>query len=165
MREIEVKAGFTAVLALISSVLGVLYVPVLLMVLCNIIDYATGLMAVSSRKEGLSSYKSIRGIMRKVSMWLLVVVGAIVDELIKFAAQTACIELPITFLVACVVAIWIICSELISILENMVDIGVNLPPFLLPIINLIQKQTEEKANIGGLDEGHNETTPEATEED
>lgn len=164
MREIEVKAGFTAVLALISSILGVLYVPVLLMVLCNIIDYATGLMAVSSRKEGLSSYKSIRGIMRKVSMWLLVVVGAIVDELIKFAAQTACIELPITFLVACVVAIWIICSELISILENMVDIGVKLPPFLLPIINLIQKQTEEKANIGGMDERHNEVSPDTTEE-
>jgi len=165
MREFEIKAGFTAVLALISSVLGVLYVPVLLMVLCNIIDYATGLMAVSGRKEVLSSYKSIRGIMRKVSMWLLVVVGAIVDELLKFAANTAGVEVPVDFLVACVVAIWIICSELISILENMVDIGVKLPPFLLPIINLIQKQTEEKANIGGLDEGHNETTPEVTEED
>ena len=101
--------------------------------------------------------------MKKVCMWLLVVVGAIVDELIKYAAHTAGIELPITFLMGCIVAIWIICSELISILENIVDIGVKLPPFLMPIIELIQKQTEEKAKVGGEHEGYNEVSPEVAE--
>lgn len=115
------------------------------MVLCNVIDYATGLMAVSSRDEKLSSYRSIRGITKKVCMWLLVVVGAIVDELIKYAAEMGAVKVPFTFFVACIVAIWIICSELISILENMVDIGVTLPPFLMPLIKQIQKKTEETA--------------------
>lgn len=147
MTETNLKVGTTAVFALISAVLGDLYIPVILMVLCNVIDYATGLMAVSSRKEELSSYRSIRGIMKKVSMWLLVVVGAIVDELIKYAATSAGITIPISFLVACVVAIWIICSELISILENIVDIGVKLPPFLLPIIKLLQQKTEDTASV------------------
>lgn len=157
----EVKAGFTAVCAFIASLLGVLYVPVLLMVACNIIDYATGLMAVCSRKEELSSYRSIRGIMKKVSMWLLVVIGAIVDELLKYATTTVGLEIPITFFVGCVVAIWIICSELLSILENIADIGVKLPPFLMPLIDLIQKQTEE---IGGADERHNEVSSEVADE-
>lgn len=147
MTENSLKVGVTAVFALISAVLGDLYIPVILMVLCTVIDYATGLMAVSQRDEKLSSYRSIKGIMKKVCMWLLVVVGAIVDELIEYASATAGITLPVTFLVACVVAIWIICSELISILENMIDIGVVLPPFLMPIIKLIQKQTEEKAKV------------------
>ena len=40
-----IKAGFTAVFAFVSSLLGVLTVPVILMVACNIIDYATGLIA------------------------------------------------------------------------------------------------------------------------
>lgn len=143
----EIKAGFTAVFAFIASILGILYVPVLLMVACNVIDYTTGLMAVSNRKEELSSYRSIKGITKKVCMWLLVVVGAIVDELIKYAAKTVGIEIPVHFLVACVVAIWIICSELLSILENINDIGVNLPPFLLPIIKLLQQKTEEAASM------------------
>lgn len=143
----EIKAGFTAVFAFIASILGILYVPVLLMVACNVIDYTTGLMAVSSRKEELSSYRSIKGITKKVCMWLLVVVGAIVDELIKYAAETVGIDIPVHFLVACVVAIWIICSELLSILENINDIGVNLPPFLLPIIKLLQQKTEEAASM------------------
>ena len=147
----SLKAGVTAVFAVISSALGNLYIPVILMVICNLIDYATGLMAVGSRNEKLSSYKSLKGVTKKVCMWLLVVVGVIIDELIKYAAEAGAVELPFTFLVACIVAIWIICSELISILENMIDIGVNLPPFLMPIIKLIQKTAEEKANVGGKD--------------
>ena len=143
-----IKAGVTTVFAFIASALGNLYIPVLLMVICNIIDYATGLMAVGSRDEKLSSYRSIKGIIKKVCMWLLVVVGAIVDELLKYAADVGAVKVPFTFFVACIVAIWIICSELISILENMVDIGVNLPPFLMPIIKLIQKTAEEQASVG-----------------
>lgn len=144
----KIKLGLTAIGAFVSSILGILYIPVILMVACNVIDYITGLIAVSSRDEKLSSYKSIRGITKKVCMWLLVVVGAIVDELIKYATEAVGIEVHFTFLVACVVAVWIICSELISILENIDDIGVKLPPFLKPIIKLIRKQTEEKAKIG-----------------
>ena len=145
---IHLKAGVTAIMAMIAAALGNLYIPVILMVLCNVIDYVTGLMAISSRDEKLSSYKSLRGVTKKVCMWLLVVVGVIVDELIQYAADVGAVELPFTFLVACIVAIWIICSELISILENMIDIGVDLPPFLMPIIKLIQKTAEDKASVG-----------------
>ena len=143
----KIKLALTGFFSVISAMLGVLYIPVLLMVICNIIDYATGLMAVSSRDEKLSSYRSIKGITKKVCMWLLVVVGAVLDELIKYAGRTVGVEVPFTFLFACIVAIWIICSELISILENIDDIGVNLPPFLRPVIELIQKQAEDKAKI------------------
>lgn len=156
------KIGATAFFAMISSLLGVLYVPVLLMVACNVIDYITGLMAVGSREEKLSSYKGIRGITKKVCMWLLVVVGAIVDGLVKHACTVAGINIPLDFLVACIVCIWIICNELLSILENISDIGVPLPPFLMPIIEMIKKQTEEKA---GVYEGQDETSPETAEAD
>ena len=82
-------------------------------------------------------------------MWLLVGIGAIVDWLLIYAGEAASITLPFTFLIACVVAIWLICNEIISILENMVDIGVELPPFLAPIVKNIKKQVEDKATIKG----------------
>mgnify|MGYP004472609757 CR=1 FL=1 len=142
------KTITTAIGTLLASILGVLYIPVLLMVLCNIIDYATGLIAAKYRNDGgISSYKSVKGIFKKVCMWLLVVVGAIVDQLIMYAAATVGIEMPFTFMVACVVAIWIVCNELISILENIVDIGVDIPAFLLPLVSCIKKQAEAKATI------------------
>ena len=79
----QMKAAIMAAGGILSSVLGALYIPIILMVLCNLIDYATGLMAAPSRKEGISSYRGMRGICKKVSMWLLVVVGAIVDQLLR----------------------------------------------------------------------------------
>lgn len=139
----EIKVGITTIGAILSSVLGILYVPVLLMVLCNIIDYITGLIAAHYRGEKVSSYIGLRGIIKKVCLWLLVVVGAIMDTLIKYAADTVGIKPPVHFLIACIVAVWIICNELISILENMIDIGVKIPPFLMPLVKLIKEQTEK----------------------
>lgn len=95
----------------------------------------------------IHSYKSIRGIMKKVSMWLLVIVGAIIDQLLLYASQTAGITLPFTFLVACIVAIWIICNEIISILENIKDMGVTIPTFLIPLVTHVKSQVEDKVNI------------------
>lgn len=148
MKENIVKAFITAAGSLLSSILGILYIPVLLMVACNIIDYVTGLLAVPSRKNGgISSYRSMRGIKKKVTMWLLVVVGAIIDQLLIYASETLGFALPFTFLIACIVAIWIICNELISILENMVDIGVNIPAFLLPLVKHIRTQVDDMTGI------------------
>jgi len=142
----KMKAFFTMVFSVLSSVLGVLYIPVILLVISNVIDYATGLMATPKRGEKIKSYKSIRGIMKKVCMWLLVVVGVIIDQLIKYAADTVGIAIPFTFLVACIVAIWLICNEIISILENIADIGGPNIPFLNKIVYYIKEQTEDKAS-------------------
>ena len=85
----------------------------------------------------------MRGIAKKMCMWLLVVVGAIVDELIKYATQTMGFNIQIPFIVATLVAVWIVVNEIISILENIVDIGIELPPFLMPIVRRIKKEVEE----------------------
>lgn len=138
-----VKGTVTAVSSFFTSILGILAVPVGLMVLSNFIDYVTGLMACKFRNENISSYKSIKGIAKKVCMWLLVVVGAMIDVLLKYASETVGIALPFTFLVACIVAIWIICNEIISILENIKDMEVELPVFLEKLTRNIKSQVEE----------------------
>ena len=140
------KLFVTAVTSLLSSILGILYVPVLLMVACNVIDYITGLWAAGNRQDGgISSYRSMRGIIKKVTMWLLVLVGAVVDQLLLYASAVIGYHLPFTFFVACVVAIWIICNELISILENMVDIGIDLPKFLMPLVSNLKDSIDNIA--------------------
>ncbi len=148
----KVKAVFTAFFGMLSSLFGVLTVPILLLVGCNVIDYITGLFAAPNRGEKVSSDIGLRGIVKKVCMWLLVVVGAIVDALIKYAVETTGFVFPFTFLVACVVAIWLICNELLSILENIGDIGVPLPEFLVKIVKHIKHQAEITADIEGEDD-------------
>ena len=143
-----VKAVVTAFMSMLAALLGVLYVPVLLMVACNVIDYITGLFAAKYRTDGgISSYRSMRGIIKKVTMWLLVVVGAIMDAILAYAARTFGYKMPFSFLIACIVAIWIICNELISILENMVDIGISIPGFLLPIVKQLKTTVEHMGTV------------------
>ena len=145
MKKMEkVKVAVTAVMGFLSSLLGVLFIPVMLLVGCNVIDYTTGIMATPNREEKVSSYKSIRGIIKKISMWLLVIVGAIIDQLIKYSTNTLGMHLPFTFMIACVVAVWLVCNELISILENLADIGTPLPGFLEKIVHYIRDQAELK---------------------
>ena len=101
----KIKVIVTTVWSIILSALGILAIPVLLLVTCNIIDYATGLVASKFRNQEIDSYKGIKGITKKICMWLLVGVGVIVDQLLSYSAGVIGITLPFTFLVACVVAI------------------------------------------------------------
>ena len=148
----KIKAMAIAALSALMSWLGILAVPVFLMVGCNVIDYITGLWAAGYRTESVSSYKGIRGIKKKVCMWLLVLIGAWIDILINYAIESAGIGLSLPFIVATVVAVWLVVNEIISILENMIDIGVTMPPFLLPVVKYIKRQVEEKAAVPGEEE-------------
>lgn len=152
----KMKVTVTVVISALMSWLGILAVPVFLLVGCNVIDYITGLAAAQYREESINSYKGIRGIIKKVCMWLLVLVGAWIDILINYAVETAGIALTLPFIVATVVAVWLVVNEIISILENMIDIGVDIPPFLMPIVKYIKKKTEERAEILEKEDADNE---------
>ena len=143
----KIKAFFITAFSALFSWLGVLAVPVFLLVGCNLIDYITGLLAAKYRDEAVSSYKGIHGIIKKVCMWLLIGVGWMMDTLLKYTVTTVGLTIELPFIVATVVAVWLICNELISILENMIDIGVNIPPFLMPLVKRIKNQVEEKTDI------------------
>lgn len=144
----KVKATVIAALSVLMSWLGILAIPVFLLVGCNLIDYVTGLVAAKYRQDGgISSYKSIRGIFKKIGMWLLIIVGSFMDILIQYAMECVGLGLTVPFVVATVVAVWLVVNEIISILENLMDIGVNMPPFLMPVVKYIKKQVEDKAKL------------------
>ena len=141
------KIMIIAIGSAISSLLGVLAFPCWLMVISNLFDYATGLIASKFRNQDINSYRSIRGIFKKVAMWALVAVGAILDEIIKYSTAQIGVDVKIQFLIASIVSIWITCNEVISILENIQDIGVPIPKFLKPLVKNIRSQVESKADI------------------
>ena len=141
------RIGITALGAALFSWLGVVAVPFLLLVALQIIDYATGLCAAKYRSEPISSYKSMKGIVKKVCCWLLVFVGGVMDWLISFAVDRAGIDISVSFVVACIVCVWLMCNEVISILENMADIGVELPPFLMALAKHIKAKSESRGDV------------------
>ena len=57
------------------------------------------------------------------------------------------IDIGVSFVVAIIVAVWLMCNEIISILENMIDIGVKLPPFLMRLAERIKGEVEKAAEL------------------
>lgn len=141
----KLKAGLAAMFAVVSARLGILAVPVYLLILSSLTDYATGIMASIYRKEAVSSYRSIRGIIKKILTWSLVGVGVAIDYLLMYAgSQAGMEEMPVRYAVASLVAVWLTVNELLSILENIQATGVRLPPFLTQILQGIQKSIEKQ---------------------
>ena len=136
------KAVCVAAFGLLSSWLGVLAIPVYVLVACNIMDYITGLAAAHRRNQKVSSYVGVLGIAKKVCMWLLIAVGAVVDWLLLYCGANLGFEIHLPMLAASLVAVWLIINEVISILENVGDIGVPLPGFLTKIVQGLKSKIE-----------------------
>lgn len=131
-----------------AVILGSLAVPFYILVGTNVADYITGIVAAACRGEKVCSDVGFRGIAKKVCMWLLVMVGFVVDYLIVQMGSTVNIHIGTNCLVSVAVVFWLLANELISILENINDIGTPLPPFLMKMVELVREKTEESADAG-----------------
>lgn len=150
MNEIDkIKAKFVVGLSFICSYIGVVAIPWIALLILNLIDYGTGIAAAPYRSPGdekpVKSYKSIHGIQKKVCMHLLIVIGWIIDIIISTSISWAGWQFSYPPVFSIVIALWLVFNEIISIIENMEDMGVPIPPFLLPIMKAMRKQVENKA--------------------
>jgi toxin secretion/phage lysis holin len=143
MKENITKGVVAVVLGGLTAFLGDLAIPIYVLVACNVIDYATGLMSAKARGEQISSYKGIQGIAKKIGQWLLVLVGWLLDVLIAYAVHHVSPELSVPVVVAIIVAVWLGFNEVISILENLGDMGVPMPPFLKKIVQNLKGKIED----------------------
>lgn len=149
----KVKVAVIGFFAVVTSWLGTLAIPVYILVACNVIDYVTGITSACVRKEEVSSYKGILGIAKKVFMYLLIVVGVFIDLMLQYMFKNLNIPISLPFIVGCIVACWLVLNEMLSILENLNEIGVPMPPFLMPLVDRIKGSVEKKGedikdNIG-----------------
>lgn len=143
------KLSITGVFTMLGVWLGHLAIPVYVLVGSSIIDYITGLNAAKYRGEKINSYKGIRGITKKITIWLLVGVGWLMDQLISYGVSQMGFENPLTCAVAIVIAVWLTVNEFISILENVQDIGIKLPSWLLPLIKNVRSKIDSQTPEGG----------------
>lgn len=103
------------------------------LILLNLLDYITGIIASLYKGNKISSKKSIKGIYKKIGHWLLVLTGIVIDI---FTINYLNIELPYNLTLGGCIAVWLSINEIISILENYCKISDNkLPNFLRRFID------------------------------
>ena len=142
-----IKALCSAVVAGLTAYFKVIAVPVALLFVVMLIDYASG-VANAYMKGEWSSKVGIKGIVKKVGYMGVVIVAAVFDWLIYSGLKGVGVSFDGSYYFGLIVTIWLIINECISILENLGELGVPLPGFLLRGIKKLQKQIEDK---GGND--------------
>lgn len=142
MKESGFKALVAVTLAGAATYLRELAVPVIVLAGVMIIDYISGIASAWVKRE-LSSRVGIIGIVKKLAYLLAVAVAIVVDWVVQTAAVELGVDLGGFYFFGLLVTIWLVLNECISILENLSEIGVPLPAFLLKIIEKLEKTVEE----------------------
>lgn len=142
MTKDNVIQGIIAIIvAGVSAYFEIIAIPVLVLMLVMIIDYITGLAGAYISKQ-LNSRIGVVGIIKKVGYLGLVAVGVTADYIIYSALSQIGIDIGLGYCVGMVITIWLIINELISILENLAEIGVPLPSFMIKLINRLKNTVE-----------------------
>ena len=134
---------FAGAVGALAAYFNVLAVPLVVLVAVMLIDYVTGMAAASYTKQ-LNSRAGVIGIVKKVCYLALVAVGMVVDYLISSALVSIGISLQINYCFGMIITVWLIINELISILENLGEMGVPLPSFLTGMIKTLKGKVEEQ---------------------
>lgn len=136
---------FAAVSAAIVAYLNILLVPLIVLIVVMIIDYLSG-MAQAYVSRTLNSRIGIVGILKKVGYLATVAVAIIADYIISEALMLLGTNIKLSYYIGLVVTIWFIINELISILENLAEIGTPIPKFLTKIIKRLKVTVEKKTD-------------------
>lgn len=102
-------------------------------------------MAAKYRNMPISSEIGKKGIIKKLAMSTVIIACLMVDVLIIYGCVVSGISIAFYFIVTTLVSILMFLNEIISILENVKDMGVNLPKWLLPFVKNIRSKVETKA--------------------
>ena len=142
-----IQAIFAGVLGALAAYFNVLLIPIFMLVAVMLIDYVTGMAAASYTKQ-LNSRIGVMGIVKKAGYIALVAVGMVVDYLITSALVQIGVNIQINYCFGMIITIWLIINELISILENLGELNIPLPKFLVDMIKSLKNKVEDKAEEG-----------------
>lgn len=145
MKENILQALFATVIGAVTAYLNVLLVPLIVLIVVMVIDYGTG-MAQAYISHTLNSRIGVTGILKKIGYIIAVTVGIVADYLISSALVNCGINITINCCIGMIVTVWFIINELISILENLAEIGTPLPEFLVSIVKRLKNTVEAKTN-------------------
>lgn len=143
-----IKPLTAAILSGLTAYFHVIAVPVALLFVVMLLDYMSGVANAYTKGEW-SSKVGLRGIIKKVCYMGVVIVAAVFDWIIYSGLAHIGVGFDNSYYFGLIVTIWLIINECISILENLGELGVPMPGFLLKGIKKLQKQIDDK---GGNDD-------------
>ena len=115
--------------------------------LFNAIDYLTGYCKARFYKKNESSAIGAKGILKKVCYWVVIGLAFFISTCFVYMGETIGIDLSFVQLFGWFTLATYLINEIRSILENLVEMNVNVPSFLIAGLAVTQKLLDAKIEI------------------
>lgn len=133
------------VIAISTAIFGVYWYLFAGYLLLNVLDWLTGWY--KARRAGKeSSDKGIKGILKKIGYWIIILVAFLMPSLFIHMGQDLLgINLDFLLMLGWFTLACLLVNEIRSILENLVECGYQVPEFLIKGLAVTEKLINAKA--------------------
>ncbi len=133
------------VLTIVAEVFGQYGMIMATFLLFNVLDWITGTMkARFTGKE--SSVEGLKGVIKKVGYWVLVLVAFLVGENFILIGNNLGVDLGVADCIGWLTLAMLVVNEARSIIENLVEMDVYVPAILIRGLEVAQDNLEEKSH-------------------
>ena len=113
----------------------------------NVVDYATGYCKAKFYKKNESSAIGAKGILKKVWYWLVIGMAFFISISFVYMGELIGINLSFVQLFGWFTLATYLINEIRSILENLVEMNVKVPKFLVAGLDVTQKLLDTRTEI------------------
>ena len=152
-----IKSAALSVLALLLSAFGLIAPSAIVLAVVMAMDYITGVMAAVIYKKnhaadpnaGISSRNGMLGIFKKIGYLFGIGIGLCLDWMVYTTADQFNLGFKTGTFFGLLICVWFILNEILSIIENLDEIGVTLPSFVMKVVQLLKRRVEAQGDGGG----------------
>ena len=139
-----------AAVAILTAVFGTYWYVFFAFLLLNVIDWITGWVKANKKKEESSRVGAI-GALKKLGYWAMILVAFIISSVfVHFGSDMLVIDLSFLHLIGWWVLAMLIVNEARSILENLVELGYNVPEILIKGLAVTEKLIAAKVDLDNI---------------
>lgn len=139
----KINMIISAIITGMTSIFGIQWILFACYLALNIVDFITGCIKARVNKTE-SSAIGLKGIIKKVCYWLLILVAFIISYMISNIGNLLDMNLNYIVLFGWFTLACLTINEVRSILENLVEIGIQVPEFLVKGLKIFSQSLNSK---------------------
>lgn len=140
----KISATLSIISTTLTSFFGIEWILFLGYLILNILDYVTGTIK-SKVTHTESSNKGLLGIVKKVCYWILILIAFLISFLLMQIGSKLNINLEFVMLFGWFTLACLIINESRSIIEKLVEIGIDVPEILTKGLNVYESVLKSKS--------------------
>lgn len=144
MQALETKTFLGALVMMIAYVSDSMHEVFVILAVFMIIDYITGIICGLVKNGGFNNKKGIMGAVKKLSYLILILITILTEYLINYLTEASGFNIKTGKSITLAVYIYLIGTEGLSIIQNLIILGIPVPQFMIKLFGLVR---DESGNV------------------